>query len=51
MAFIVKVQTDVRDSGTEFGPFQKRDEAEKCVIAIAGRPDVKSAIIEEKANG
>lgn len=46
--FYVIIQTDVRDEGTRFGPFVRRDDAEKCVVALAGREDVKSAIIVEE---
>jgi hypothetical protein len=42
------MQTDVRDAGQVFGEFAKREQAERCVIALASRPDVQSAIIEEK---
>ena len=48
MAYIVIAQTDVRDAGQRFGPFDKRDEAEQCVIALATRQDVRSATIEEE---
>ena len=45
--YMVRVQYDVRDAGQSFGPFQDRDSAEECVIALASRENVKSAIIEE----
>ena len=48
MAYIVKAQTDVRDAGQTFGPFEKRAEAEQCIIALATRQDVKSATISEE---
>ena len=47
MAFSVTAKTDVRESGTVFGPFEKRDQAEDCVIALATRVDIKSATISE----
>jgi hypothetical protein len=46
--FIVKAQSDVRETGTTYGPFRQRDEAEQCVIALASRVDIKSATIIEE---
>ena len=43
----VRVQTDLRDKGQTFGPFDKRNEAEQCCIALAAKPGVKAATIEE----
>ena len=37
-----------RDGGLTFGTFDQRNEAEKCLVVVAGRPDVKAAEIEEK---
>ena len=45
--FVVRVQYDARDAGHTYGPFDKRDEAEACVVALAGRTNVLSAKIEE----
>ena len=45
----VRAVYDARDSGYVFGPFDSRDEAEQCVIVLAGRDDVLSAQIEEVA--
>ena len=45
--FTVVAQSDVRDSGTTFGPFGDRGAAEQCVIVLAGRSDIKSATIQE----
>jgi len=36
-----------RDEGHLFGPFDKRKEAEECVIVLAGRDNVSEAQIEE----
>ena len=45
--FTVIAQRDERSDGTAFGPFAKREQAEACVIALAGRMDIKSATIQE----
>ena len=34
-------------AGYTYGPFLSRGMAEECMAAIAGRPDVRSAVIEE----
>jgi len=36
-----------RDAGQTFGLFGSRDAAEKCLTAVASRPDVKAAEIEK----
>jgi len=36
-----------RDGGLVFGSFTKREEAERCLLVVAGRLDVKAAQIEE----
>ena len=43
----VKAQYDTRAGGELFGSFSKRDEAEECLIVLAGRLDVVSAQIME----
>ena len=42
------VETD--SHGYTFGPFVSRDGAEKCLVALAARTDVRSAAIEEVEN-
>ena len=44
----VRVWYDDRDAGHQFGPFDKRNEAEECVVALASRDNVRSAKIEEQ---
>jgi hypothetical protein len=43
----VRAACDERTKGNTFGDFDSHAEAEQCVIALAGRADVLSAIIEE----
>ena len=45
--FQVRAFFDLRDAGQVFGPFDNRQDAENCTIALAGREGVKSAIVEE----
>ena len=45
--YTVTATGDVRADGTTYGPFTKREAAEACVIALAGRADIKSATIVE----
>ena len=42
-----KYRDMMRDEGHLFGPFDKRKEAEACVLVLAGRDDVATAQIEE----
>jgi hypothetical protein len=42
----VRAVYDVRADGPLYGPFADREEAEQCVIVLAGRVDVISATIE-----
>ena len=45
LAFGVEVDfTDTIKAG-KFGPFKTTDQAEKCLVALSGRMDVKSAEI------
>lgn len=46
--YTVIAQRDVRESGTTFGAFDSRSDAERCVIALATRQDIKSATIVEE---
>lgn len=47
--FEVQAVFDVRAKGGTFGPFDKRHEAEDCVLVVAARPDVVSAkIVDDK---
>ena len=48
--YIVRAWFDQRDAGHTFGPFDDRTTAEQCVVALAGRAEVKSAKLEEEAN-
>ena len=43
----VRAFFDLRAAGQVFGEFDKRQDAERCVIALAGREGVLSAVIEE----
>ena len=45
--YTVIAQTTERATGLPFGPFDNMDAAESCVIALAGRMDIKSATIQE----
>jgi len=44
----VRAWYDDRDAGHLFGPFDKQDEAEECVVVLASRDNVRSAKIEEE---
>lgn len=53
--YVVTIKTDVREGNVEpgpfakmFGPFEKRAEAEACVISLAIRADIKAAFITEQ---
>jgi hypothetical protein len=45
--FVVEAIYDLRTKGTSFGPFEKRQGAEACLLIVASRPDVVSAVIIE----
>ena len=45
--FNVRIVQDARAPGLTFGPFLDRSSAEDCVITLAGRNNILSAIIEE----
>jgi hypothetical protein len=47
----VRVWYDERDGGKTFGDFKTVTSAEDCLIALAGRDDVKRAQIEEVPDG
>ena len=46
-AYEVEAQSDIRSGGTKFGPFATLENAEDCVLVLAGRSDIKSATIKE----
>jgi len=43
----VRVWYDDRDAGQTFGAFDQYQDAERCVLVLAGRGDVRKAQIEE----
>ncbi len=44
--FTVRAWYTEADDGETFGPFNRRDGAEACVLVLAARPDVIRATIE-----
>jgi hypothetical protein len=48
-AFVVRAFYTETDSGHLYGPFATRERAEDCAIALAARPGVIRAAVEETA--
>lgn len=48
-SFAVRVHYSEVDAGFLFGPFASREVAEKCLLVVSGRTDVKKAELEDAA--